>query len=134
MTIRHLSAALLAALLAAGCATAPAGGPAAAPGAAQAAFDATGTYELTGQFRGQPFDASLRLARGEAGYTGTFATSLTGQMPVRIAEVQGRRVRVVAQGQMGDAVIVLNVNGAQVTGTWEYGPGGGDLAGRLRPS
>lgn len=135
MTIPTLRAtAVLAALLSAACATAPAAGPAPAPQAAQpAAFDAAGTYEFTGQFRGQSFDGVIRLASTQPGaYTGTFSTTMTGEMPVRSVEVRGTRVRVTAQGRLGDAVVNLDVNGRAFTGGWTYGPSAGDLTGRVR--
>jgi hypothetical protein len=132
MTIRPIRAAVLAAaLLTAACA--PAAAPATRPDAVQPAADAAGTYEFTGDMRGQSFQGVIRLARADSGgYTGTLTTTLAGEMPVRSAEMQGRRLRVTAEGRMGEAVLTLDVDGQSFAGSWSYGPSSGTLSGRVR--
>lgn len=135
MIIRPLRAAALSALLlSAACATAPATESAPAPRAEAAPLNAAGTYTFTLETRGQRIDGTVRLARAGEGYAGTVSVPAIGDMPVRAVSVQGNRVRVTAQGRMGDAVLTLNVNGDRFAGDWTYGPSSGELAGRVQPA
>jgi len=135
VTIRILRATALAALLLT-TACAPGAAPAASPEpASAAALDPAGTYTFSSALRGQSFEGVIRVARSEAGaYTGTVTTPLTGEMPVRAVDVQGRRVRVTAMGRMGDAVMEMNMSGSDFSGSWTYGPSSGQMTGRMRPA
>jgi hypothetical protein len=128
--------AFAAVLLTAACATAPGTAPAALPEpASAAAFDPAGTYTFSSELRGQSFEGVIRVARSTGGaYTGSVTTPLTGEMPVRAVDVQGRRVRVTAAGRMGDAVMEMNMEGSSFSGGWTYGPSSGQMTGRMRPA
>jgi hypothetical protein len=137
MTRRILRATALAAVLATtACATAPGTAPAASPEPASAAvFDPAGTYTFSSALRGESFEGVIRVARSAGGaYTGSVTTPLTGELPVRAVDVQGRRVRVTAVGRMGDAVMEMNMSGSGFSGSWTYGPSSGQMTGRMRPA
>ncbi len=95
---------------------------------------AAGRYTFTSQFRGQSFEGVIRLVRSASGsYSGALTTPFTGELPVRSVDVQGKRTRVAATGQMGDAVLLLEMNGNSFSGTWSYGGNTGTLAGQMTP-
>jgi hypothetical protein len=129
------AAALAAALLATGCATAPASQATATPaGPAAADVDPAGTYSFTTQAGGEVFSGILRITRGTGGtrgpHGGTVSTPVAGDMRVRSVEVQGQRIRVMADGRLGAAVMNIDRNAADFTGSWTYGGSRGMLAGR----
>lgn len=137
MTRPTLRATVFAALLlTAACATAPGANPGAAPAAAPAtALDPAGTYTFSSEFRGQAFEGMVRIVRAQdGGYAGTVTTPFTGEMPVRAVDVQGSRVRVTAAGRAGDAVMEMEMRGADFSGTWTYGPSTGQMTGRRAPA
>ncbi len=137
MTLRHLrAAAFAAALFTTACATAPASTPAAGPEAvAPSAPDPVGTFNFRSNVQGRDFEGVIRITRAEGGaFAGTVTTPLTGELPVRSVEVEGSRIRVTAQGRMGDAVLTMNFTGANFTGEWTYGPSSGRMTGSAAPA
>ncbi len=128
-TLVLLSTVALVAACSSGTGTQTAAAPEPAP---PPALDPVGVYDFTTSFQGQALGGSFTVTGTEGNYGGSMITDLTPEVPIVSVVVDGMTMTLVAETPDGDAIFVMNFDGANFSGNWEYGMDSGTLQGSKR--
>lgn len=123
---------LLVAALAAGtvaCASTPAPPPAPP---APPAVNPVGIFDFVTAVEGTVVNGSITIAKTDAGFGGSVATSVTEPIPVRTVVVEGQKLTVTGDTPDGPVVFTMDFKGDQFTGSWSVGTMTGTHTGNRR--